>query len=60
MEARRAEAAITSEVNSGSGLALEKRTKCASKLDNVGACQFGFRNAADVVFAENGRFEHGS
>ena len=30
----------------------------AAELDDVWADQFCFRNAANIVFAENGRFEH--
>ena len=58
MQARRTQTEIAAEVDSRTALALEKRAESLPELNNVGAKQFGFGNAADIVLAENGRFEH--
>ena len=58
MQAGGAEAAIAAKVDAGSALALEESAESAAELDDVGAEEFGFCDAADVVFAENGGFQH--
>ena len=38
---------------------LKQGPERASKFDNIGACEFGFCDTADVVFAENmGGYSH--
>ena len=39
-------------------LALQQGSQAAAQVGDVGAQQFRLRDAADVVFAENGRFQH--
>lgn len=58
-QARGAEAAIASDIDIGAAAVPPKvSAQAAPKLLDIRTKEFGIRDAANIVLAENGRLEH--